>query len=437
MASRINRYVAGVCAAALLSVLLVHQSAPTYQPEFVTAALCFAALGVFANALSYRLARGAAGGIAFIPFLTAAILAPSWITLVAVATSVSIVEAFARRPIVKAAFNVAQYTLATAAATLVYLWLGGTSAMLGTGFSVPPYVALFLVFLAINTGAVSGAVAIAEGRDPWHVWRENTLNTLVYDILALPIAALFAIVYVKGGPTGVIALAVPLLGVRQIYKTNWQLEQINQELLQLMVAAIEARDPYTSGHSRRVSHYAKIIARALGMGAKQVERVGVAALLHDVGKIHEVYAPILRKADRLTPDELAIMQTHPIKSAELVQNVSQLKDVVASIRHHHENWDGTGYPDGLRGEEIPVASRIIMIADTIDAMTTDRPYRDALGEDDVRRELLRLRGMQFDAKMCDAFLASPLYRLVFADRATTTFPPKKAVQAIRRLSISG
>src|SRR5688500_6859582 len=114
MASRINGYVAAVCAAALGSGVLLHQVAPTYRPEFVTAAFCFAALGVFANALSYRLARGASGGIAFIPFLTASILAPSWITLVAVAVSVTIVEAFARRAFVKAAFNVAQYTLSTA-----------------------------------------------------------------------------------------------------------------------------------------------------------------------------------------------------------------------------------------------------------------------------------------------------------------------------------
>lgn len=414
MASRINGFVIGVCTVALLSVVLLYQLAPDYNPDFVTAAFCFGALGVVANALSYRLARGASGGIGFIPFLTAAILAPSWITLVAVAVSVSIAEILARRSFVKAAFNVAQYTLATASATLVYLGLGGTSALLGTPFAAPPYIALFLVFLGINTAAVSGAVAIVESRSPWQIWRDNTANTLIYDLLSLPIAALFALVYIKAGPTGAIALAVPLLGVRQIYKTNWQLEQINQELLQLMVAAIEARDPYTSGHSRRVSHYAKIVARAIGMGTKDVERVGVAALLHDVGKIHEIYAPILRKPDRLTPDELAIMQTHPIKSAELVENVSQLKDVVAAIRHHHENWDGTGYPDGLKAEEIPVTARIIMIADTIDAMTTDRPYRDALGEDEVRSELMRLRGKQFDARICDLFLASPLYRLVFA-----------------------
>ena len=104
------------------------------------------------------------------------------------------------------------------------------------------------------------------------------------------------------------------------------------------------------------------------MGHENVERVGVAALLHDVGKIHEVFAPILRKPGKMTPDERLTMETHPIKSAELVQNVSHLHNVVAAIRNHHENWDGTGYPNGLRFNEIPLWSRIIMFADTIDAI---------------------------------------------------------------------
>ncbi len=111
------------------------------------------------------------------------------------------------------------------------------------------------------------------------------------------------------------------------------------------------------------------------------------------------------------------MQTHPIKSAELVQNVSQLRDLVVPIRNHHENWDGTGYPDGLCAEGIPLWSRIIMFADTIDAMTTDRPYRAAMSEADVRSEFLRMRGRQFDPNICDVLLESPLYPLLF-DRTT-------------------
>jgi len=139
-----------------------------------------------------------------------------------------------------------------------------------------------------------------------------------------------------------------------------------------------------------------------------------------------VFAPILSKPGRLTAEERAIIETHPIKSAELVQNVSQLRDVVAPVRHHHENWDGTGYPDGLRGENIPLSARIIMFADTIDAMTSDRPYRAALGQAHVTQELLKMRGKQFDPAICDTLLASPLYDSLFSSpiaRGT----PKQAV----------
>ncbi len=162
---------------------------------------------------------------------------------------------------------------------------------------------------------------------------------------------LLAWAFARTGPLGAVCLAIPLLGVRQLYSTTAKLEQVNQELLQLMVKAIEARDPYTSGHSMRVAHYSKIIARAIGLTTRRIERVGTAALLHDVGKIHEMYAPILSKPDKLTPDEWAIMQTHPIRSAEFVATVSNLRDLVAPLRHHHENWDGIGLPgrSGGRG----------------------------------------------------------------------------------------
>jgi HD-GYP domain-containing protein (c-di-GMP phosphodiesterase class II) len=198
----------------------------------------------------------------------------------------------------------------------------------------------------------------------------------------------------------------------------------------LMVKAIEARDPYTSGHSRRVAHYSKIIARAIGLTAKRIDRVGTAALLHDVGKIHEMYAPILSKPDKLTPDEWAIMQTHPIRSAELVATVSNLRDLVGPLRHHHENWDGSGYPDGLSGDDIPLESRIIMFADTIDAMTTDRPYRQARGEADVRSEFIRQRGRQFDPQICDRLLASPLWSLLFV-------PDQRELTPITARAIAG
>jgi putative nucleotidyltransferase with HDIG domain len=222
------------------------------------------------------------------------------------------------------------------------------------------------------------------------------------------------LVYAYKGPWLASAIAVPLIGVRQLYKTNRQLETVNEEMLQLMVAAIEARDPYTSGHSQRVAEYSRIVAAAAGLRSRDVERVHTAALLHDVGKIHEEFAPILRKPSRLDAAEFAIMRSHSEKGATLVSKVTQFRDLVPAIRNHHEAWDGTGYPDNLVGEEIPLSARVIMFADTIDAMTTDRPYRQALSIASVREELRSQAGRQFDPKIA-AELITDRYWLQLAD----------------------
>jgi putative nucleotidyltransferase with HDIG domain len=219
----------------------------------------------------------------------------------------------------------------------------------------------------------------------------------------------FAYVFVKLGWTWTAVLVLPLFGLRQLYKTNWQLQTINEELLQLMVAAIEARDPYTSGHSQRVADYTEVVCRAAGLSPRATERVYAAALLHDVGKIHEEFAPILRKPSRLTDAEFSIMKTHSAKGAALVGKVSQFQDLVASIRSHHESWDGAGYPDGLKASEIPLWARVIAIADTVDAMTTDRPYRQALSADAVRSELVRQAGRQFDPHLASAVASDRMW----------------------------
>jgi HD-GYP domain-containing protein (c-di-GMP phosphodiesterase class II) len=227
---------------------------------------------------------------------------------------------------------------------------------------------------------------------------------------------------------GALILAVPLIAVRQIVVTAWKLEQATQDLLQLMVQAIEARDPYTSGHSQRVREYAMIIGRALGLAARAIDRLGKAALLHDVGKIHEMYAPILRKPDKLTAEEWEIMKTHPGKSAELVGAVSHLRDIVPAIRHHHENWDGTGYPDAISGDDIPLFSRLIAIADTIDALTTTRPYRAARPLEHVRAELTAMAGRQFDPTVCKAVLDGVFFSKLSAAVTANCFPTEAEAQ---------
>ena len=415
MFDRIKLYVMGLVALAGATTFWVYEIQPEVTWPATRAALLFAVLSCVSGLLAYKkAARSEAGSIAFLPMLAAVMVAPTWLTIVAIGCATVVVEVASKRVPLKGTFNVAQAVLWVAAAVVVYRYLGG-SPLLVAAYRVnyPAFVATLAVFATLNSTAVAGAIAISENQRFLEVWWSRLRATFVYDLFALPFVYLFALCYVYFGVLGALGFFALSLGLRQLYKVNSQLEQTNQELLQLMVAAIEARDPYTSGHSRRVARNARLIAQAIGLRDKQVERVAVAALLHDVGKIHEVFAPILSKPGRLTAEENAIMQTHPIKSEELVKTVSQLGDVVAPIRHHHENWDGTGYPDGLSGDKIPIASRIIMFADTIDAMTTDRPYRAALSEAQVRQEFVKLRGRQFDPNICDKLLESPIYARLF------------------------
>ncbi|MFN2533515.1 MAG: HD-GYP domain-containing protein [Pyrinomonadaceae bacterium] len=416
MTKTVRVYVGGIVGLGSLAAYLVFVASAPVSTPLLRAAICFATLTALCELLAYKkAARSESGSIAFLPMLASVVVAPHWVTIACLAAAGIVVEANRNRHApIKGLFNLAQGTLWQSIAILSYVALGGHSLLDTTRpISLPAFGAILGAFAILNSAALAGVIAISEGESFKDLWLKRVRVTFIYDLFTLPFVYAFAYAYVHFGPLGASVVLIPFLGARELYKVNWQLQQTNQELLQLMVAAIEARDPYTSGHSRRVSRNSRLIAQALGLREKQVERIAVAALLHDVGKIHEVFAPILSKPGRLTAEENAIMQTHPIKSEELVRTVSQLNDVVSPIRHHHENWDGTGYPDGLVGEKIPVASRIIMFADTIDAMTTDRPYRAALTETQVRAEFVKLRGRQFDPGICDCLLSSPIYPRLF------------------------
>ena len=382
---------------ALLATVAVAVVAPGLDRDSLQVAGLFGLLGVLAHALAYQRPTKGAGSanISFIPFLSAVGIAPTLVVVVAVALAVLVAELLQRREMIKGVFNVSQYTLSVALAVLVYRACGGFPIGSSSQHPVFPFVAAFATYVAANTMAVGGVLSVNKKQPFGRVWRQVIGGAILYDVLAIPAVYGFAYVY-HFGALWAVGVAFPLFGLRQLYKTNWDLERVNEELLHVMVAAIEARDPYTSGHSQRVSEYAQIIARVAGVGGRATARIAVAALLHDVGKIHEEFAPILRKPGRLTDEEFAIMKTHSDKGAILAARVTQFADVVPAIRSHHEAWDGTGYPDGLRAEEIPLWARIIAFADTIDAMTTDRPYREAMEEHTVRAELQAEAGTQFD-----------------------------------------
>lgn len=418
---KISAYISVVVTCAAVATAAVYHIAPAVDNGAVRAVLLLSLLAVIAEWLGYVLPRSASGSISFIPYLAAVVAVPSWVTVAAAVLVRTALEIAHRRAVAKLLFNVAAIALTLSIAIAIFRTLGGRSILNYAGASLTttslaigvPALVAFTVALFANNSLVSIAVGVSTSSSMLRVWRENTVATIGVDIAAGPLVFVFAWVYASFGPIAAASLWVPILGLRQVYKTNLDLERMNQELLQLMVKSIEARDPYTSGHSRRVQHHSIVIARAIGLKERDIERVGRAALLHDVGKIYEKYAPILRKADKLTPDEWATMQEHPIDGANLVGTMSGLQDVVAAVRHHHESWDGSGYPDGLSGYAIPLASRIITFADTIDAMTSERPYRLPMTEAQVRAEILRCRGKQFDPDIADRLLSSPAWQLLF------------------------
>jgi putative nucleotidyltransferase with HDIG domain len=264
-----------------------------------------------------------------------------------------------------------------------------------------------------NTVTMSAVVSATARRPFLGVAAQTVKSSGLLILLQVLVAFYLTWLSVNLGILGTAGMVIPMIAVHQLYRTTTELSNVTEELLDLMVAAIEARDLYTSGHSQRVAKASEIIAKALGLSAAQVERVTIAALLHDVGKIDEAFAPILAKEGRLTPEEWDIMKRHPGRGAELVGMLSSLKDIVPAVRHHHENWDGTGYPDGISGEHIPLASRVIMFADTLDAITTDRPYRKALGIEEAKSEFLKFRGKQFDPSICDCVVSAQVWEQLY------------------------
>ena len=174
------------------------------------------------------------------------------------------------------------------------------------------------------------------------------------------------------------------------------------DFLKVLIYILESKESYTNGHSERVSYYAELIAQELNFSPQEKEDLQIATLLHDIGKIG-LSNRLLEKTD-LTQGENQDIRQHPLKGVCLIESLAFSHEIISGIRHHHERWDGTGYPDGLAGEEIPLIARIISLADSYDAMTSDRPYRQCLSTKKVQEELEKNAGIQFDPQIVSVFI---------------------------------
>jgi putative nucleotidyltransferase with HDIG domain len=318
-------------------------------------------------------------------------------------------------------FNIGLISLATLSAVAVFsLHLPGP---VGTGIFITSGLFAGVLYYVVNTGLLAAAVGLEGRESPLRVWRERfswlVPHYLVYGFIA-------SVIYEAYRPIGawaIIVFALPLFLMRKtqeaylkhtqrsahklraaaetIQSQNVSLEQANRLLKERSTAAMEslsatvdARDAYTAGHSRRVQQLALAIGRELDLSQPELELLGHAALFHDIGKLG-IPDTILLKPASLTDDEWGVMSSHAEEGASIINRLGFLSDAVPAIRHHHERFDGQGYPDGLAGEDIPLGARIIHVADAFDSMLTTRVYRPARPAHEALGELRRNAGSQF------------------------------------------
>jgi putative nucleotidyltransferase with HDIG domain len=321
-----------------------------------------------------------------------------------------------KKPPIKAVFNVAQLTLAIGLGSIVYDALGGpvlesNLAYLTPSESfplleiIPPLGGLIVTYFLMNVGLVSTVVALDTGKRLRHIWRELAPVALANELASSSFSLFVVFAFWELGVGGLLVVLLPLFFVHHAFGVEVTLLKQNKEILELLVKTIEAKDPYTSGHSMRVASLSRELAEALGIPLRRVEEIETAALLHDIGKIDFAYAELINSPAKLTEAQREIIRSHPERGARLLASISSLSPVIiAAVRHHHEHYDGSGYPDGLAGEDIPVAARIIMVVDTVDAMLSNRPYRSSLSPEEVRAELRRFSGRQFDPIIAAKFI---------------------------------
>lgn len=409
----------GFVAAWLLVILPLLDWASVFslRGDPLLGSIALLSIGVLSEVLAVKYTVGQqqpSSSIAFLPYFACALLfGPSVAILVSVISTGWCQPVLRKRPLLNTAFNASQIAIALAIACAVYKLFGGQYGVQAqlTLLSVKGFVAflgLAVTFFAVNQFLVSIALAINAGDRISVVFRKvagASGANFIYDIIVSPIAAVLALLYSYFAVPGLLMTVLPLLIIRHSYATNLKLLQANKDLLTVLIKTIETRDPYTSGHSIRVSILAKAIAEDMDLSSNKVERIETAAIVHDIGKVDAVYATILRKEGSLTEAERKVIVTHAAKGAEFLKTLTSFpNDVIEGVCHHHERYDGTGYPDGLRGDAIPLAARIIMLCDSIDAMLSDRPYRKALPVEHVRAELLRCGGSQFDPGIVDIIL---------------------------------
>lgn len=369
----------------------------------ITSFLLFLTLSIMSDSLPVHTPKGGYVTVSFAIYYAAIILyGASFATLIAfLGDLLCSKKQMGKLPWYKDWFNKAELILAVGLAGSAYEFFNPGLEFSGTNL----FWALsssFLVFLALNVILVAMAMALAQDISLWQIILVNMKWALPNLIALAPLGILIALIYNAFGLLGVALLVIPLLIARHSFQAYIDMRDMYLDTIQSLAAAIDAKDPYTKGHSERVADYSVKIARALKLPEARVEKLKYVALLHDIGKMG-IREQILNKPSMLTVTEFDEMKKHSVTGAEIVGKVRRFQEETEIIRHHHERWDGKGYPDGLKGTAIPLGARIVAVADTFDAMTSDRPYRKALTPEEALKEIEKCAGTQLDPDVVKLF----------------------------------
>jgi HD-GYP domain-containing protein (c-di-GMP phosphodiesterase class II) len=368
--------------------------------------IAFLALAVLSEIYPLRVPLGHATlSMSGIIFWCLIVLFPPAVASACTFCAILVSEIIDRRSFSKTIFNSSQTALSTFIGGVIFVAIAQGNGLVGSLAFFIGFVSGAFTYWITNTVLVSIAADLLYNENAYAFWRRNFQWAFVYELTSAPIALAVAFAYQELWLVGLLLVSLPILMVRLAYSQYLELKRTYRETVRTLVKIIEMHDPYTAGHSDRVATYARRLCECLRLPPSTTEKIELAAFLHDLGKIHLDLSNIIRKAGKLNEEERRLIKLHSVVSADLANQVSYFKgEIEAMIRHHHENWDGTGYPHGLRGEQIPLGSRVILLADAFDAMTTSRVYRDALDLERVKKEFGKFAGIQFDPRLTPVFL---------------------------------
>lgn len=304
----------------------------------------------------------------------------------------------------KALLNILLFTITISVSGVAYYQSGGGHNHLTLIRDVIPLIIASVTYLLVNASFLTCGISIIHDLNFKATWQSNIKWALPSFVALAPLGYLLAYVYESMSIPGALLLLIPLFLARFSFNQYIQTKKAHLSVVQALAAALEAKDPYTRGHSDRVAEYSEAICRRLGMSEEFIEELVQAARMHDIGKIG-VPEEILNKPGQLTDLEFGLIKGHPQAGFNILKEVDFLTSIAEIIRYHHEWYDGSkGYPGELSGEKIPIGARILMVADCFDAMTSDRPYRKALTVEEAIMELKKGGGSQFDPRIVETFV---------------------------------